>query len=240
MGIFLLHLLTFASSLFVIAPILFMVSGILTVVAAIFGLALFRRKNEVSGCFIGYAVVLFLALAMSMATTVAAFILRDSIAHRFYKTNIKSELASYATRPAIRARWDALQTEYSCCGGFNQGTGYTDWEGLEVVPLPYYAEELSQQDVFSRITSVGRNAPNPSQDQEDEFTPTLSQVPDSCCLRRYRGCGSEAFDEVPTSAGIRAAAIRLDAIDDISLESKVNYQIHFQWKDSRQRVHGCH
>ena len=42
---------------------------------------------------------------------------------RFYKTNVRSEFAAYATRPRIRARWDALQTEYSCCGGFNSGTG---------------------------------------------------------------------------------------------------------------------
>ena len=91
---------------------------------------------------------------------------------RFYKTNVRSEFAAYATRPRIRARWDALQTEYSCCGGFNSGTGtqafipclpkshtylrssisftsvlyhffpgYTDWEGLDVEPLPIYAEK---------------------------------------------------------------------------------------------------
>jgi len=29
-----------------------------------------------------------------------------------------------------------LQYEYSCCGGYNAGTGYTDWEGIPVDPQP--------------------------------------------------------------------------------------------------------
>ena len=57
--------------------------------------------------------------------------------------NLKQhELRQYATNPNIRARWDSLQREYSCCGGRNQGTGYTDWEGLDVDPLPYQALEF--------------------------------------------------------------------------------------------------
>jgi len=29
-----------------------------------------------------------------------------------------------------------LQYEYSCCGGYNAGTGYTDWEGIQTDPQP--------------------------------------------------------------------------------------------------------
>ena len=45
-GIFLLHLFTFASQLFLVVPVLLIMSGTLTIIVAIFGLSLFKRKNE--------------------------------------------------------------------------------------------------------------------------------------------------------------------------------------------------
>ena len=67
--------------------------------------------------------------------------LSNLISNVIFKSK-QHELRQYATNPNIRARWDSLQREYSCCGGRNQGTGYTDWEGLDVDPLPYQALEF--------------------------------------------------------------------------------------------------
>ena len=82
LGIWLLHLLTFATSLFLLTPALLIASGALTVVVAVFGLSLFRKKKEASGWFVGYAVVLFIALILSLTAGITSFVLRDSIAHR--------------------------------------------------------------------------------------------------------------------------------------------------------------
>jgi len=49
LGIWLLHLLTFASSLYVLTPALLIASGFLTVIVAVFRLGLFRKKKEASG-----------------------------------------------------------------------------------------------------------------------------------------------------------------------------------------------
>ena len=144
------------------------------------------------------------------------------IPSRFHDTPIQSELSAYATRPKTRARWDSLQIEYSCCGGFN--AGYKDWKGLEVEPLPIYAEEyflhskeksaldyivqilsstlssdhgkyyfptsLSEAaGVISRVArhDFGKEGGVNIESSSTNFTTTA--VPDSCCIRPYRGCG---------------------------------------------------
>lgn len=50
--------------------------------------------------------------------------------------NFRGELLAYSIDPVVRNRWDMLQYEYSCCGGYNAGTGYTDWEGVQTDPQP--------------------------------------------------------------------------------------------------------
>ena len=56
--------------------------------------------------------------------------------YRFSKTDVKAQLNGYATDPFLRSRWDTIQKEFRCCGGYNVGTGYQDWEGVSIDPLP--------------------------------------------------------------------------------------------------------
>ena len=42
----------------------------------------------------------------------------------------------------------------------------------------------------------------------DDLSPTLTGVPDTCCLRRYRGCGRDAFDDAPDTSALREVSIR--------------------------------
>ena len=70
-----------------------------------------------------YVGVLFVAMCIAVSACVTSFVLREAIAHRFSKTNVRAELVSYAIDPIVRGRWDTLQHEYSCCGGYNAGTG---------------------------------------------------------------------------------------------------------------------
>ena len=66
-------------------------SGVFTVMAAIYGLALFRRsgsQKEVSWAFWAYAGILLIAVLLAIISSVMSFMLRESIAHRFYKTDV--------------------------------------------------------------------------------------------------------------------------------------------------------
>ena len=89
-----------------------------------------------SGVFLAYASIILVALLISLSASVSSFVLREAIAHRFVKTDVTAQLKSYATNPFLRSRWDTIQREFRCCGGYNVGTGYTDWEGVSVEPLP--------------------------------------------------------------------------------------------------------
>ena len=89
-----------------------------------------------SGVFLAYASIILVALLISLTASVTSFVLRETIAHRFSKTDVKAQLNGYATDPFLRSRWDTIQKEFRCCGGYNVGTGYQDWEGVSIEPLP--------------------------------------------------------------------------------------------------------
>ena len=83
-----------------------------------------------------YASIILVALLISLTASVTSFVLRETIAHRFIKTDVTAQLNGYATDPFLRSRWDTIQKEFRCCGAKNVGTGYTDWEGVSIEPLP--------------------------------------------------------------------------------------------------------
>ena len=89
-----------------------------------------------SGVFLAYASIILVALLISLSASISSFVLREAIAHRFSKTDVTSQLKGYATDPFLRSRWDSIQREFRCCGGYNVGSGYQDWEGVSVEPLP--------------------------------------------------------------------------------------------------------
>ena len=92
--------------------------------------------SHFSGVFLAYASIILVALLISLTASVTSFVLRETIAHRFSKTDMTAQLNGYATDPFLRSRWDTIQKEFRCCGGYNVGTGYTDWEGVSIEPLP--------------------------------------------------------------------------------------------------------
>ena len=89
-----------------------------------------------SGVFLAYASIILVALLISLSASISSFVLREAIAHRFSKTDVTAQLKGYATDAFLRSRWDSIQREFRCCGGYNVGSGYTDWEGVSVEPLP--------------------------------------------------------------------------------------------------------
>ena len=148
----------FHFQLFVVVPALLITSGTLTIIVAIFGLGLFKRKYEASGVFLAYASIIGVAFLISLSASVTSFVLREAIAHRFKLTDVGAQLNLYSTDPYIRSRWDTIQREFRCCGGYKIGTGYTDWEEVSIDPLPIGASPAALN-VFGKhfmfITVVG-------------------------------------------------------------------------------------
>ena len=111
-----------------------------------------------SGVFLAYASIILVALLISLSASISSFVLREAIAHRFSKTDVTSQLKGYATDPFLRSRWDSIQREFRCCGGYNVGSGYQDWEGVSVEPLPIGANPAA---LITGKTTLNFRAKNP-------------------------------------------------------------------------------
>ena len=46
----------------------------------------------------------------------------------FLNAEVIPELTRYETESWVRYKWDTLQSEYMCCGGYGQHQGFTDWK----------------------------------------------------------------------------------------------------------------
>ena len=66
-----------------------------------------------------------LATLLSLSTAVATFLLREVVATHLPNADVAAQLRRYHRDDALRARWDALQRGYGCCGG--HGGGYNEW-----------------------------------------------------------------------------------------------------------------
>ena len=159
------HHLTFASSLFLLTPILSIVSGVASLVAALYGLLLWKQKQEASSKLRLFSLVVLVAFTLSLVTTVMAFLLREVIAYHFASTDVTAQLRRFKSDPAMAARWTALQRAYACCGG-SEEAGYRDWSGstgrVEAVPDSCCVEEYEgcgarpfiSEDAIPRVPDV--------------------------------------------------------------------------------------
>lgn len=126
LGSFLLPSLDFVSALFPAAPALLLCAGLLTCCAAAVGLSLWRqRRRERSAGFRLLAALLVLSCAACLASSCAAFLLRETIAHTFSSTRVQAQFRRFYSDASVSSRWDPLQSAYGCCGGGE--TGYFDY-----------------------------------------------------------------------------------------------------------------
>ncbi len=120
LGAFLLAQLSFVSALFSAAPILLLCAGAATCLTACAGLALWRKgraSGERSAAFRLLAVALIASCLLCLASSVVAFLLRETIAHTFGSTRVSAQLSRYDSDDSVKSRWDSLQRAYQCCGG---------------------------------------------------------------------------------------------------------------------------
>jgi hypothetical protein len=79
---------------------------------------------------------------------------------------------------------------------------YTDWEGIPIDPQP------ADGAAFAPLLSpeAGEDGPKP-------LVPTLTAVPDSCCLKATPGCGKAAFTDELTGGTVREGSLRCRCTD---------------------------
>ena len=74
---------------------------------------------------------------------------------------------------------------------------YTDWEGIPIDVQP------ADGAAFAPLLSSEGGDDSPRQ-----LVPTLTAVPDSCCLKVAPGCGRQAFTDEVTGGTVRESSLR--------------------------------
>lgn len=126
MGFYRLHMLEVVTIEFLVVPLLLVVGGVFTFLTAVFGF--YVTMKEDSCLMITYAVFMALEFFLIMAGIVASVRLIFTIQTGLFNTDVVPELNYYETDAWIRYKWDTLQREYACCGGYGYTLGYQDWK----------------------------------------------------------------------------------------------------------------
>jgi hypothetical protein len=77
---------------------------------------------------ITYAVFLAIQFLLLIAAVITAVRLTFDIQTGVFDADVIPELSMYETDPYVRYKWDTLQREFSCCGGYGYTLGYIDWK----------------------------------------------------------------------------------------------------------------
>ncbi len=89
---------------------------------------MFRRCNLIL-----YSMLMMIIFVVQLAGIFAAMELRSIITRNEYQNqNVNAYLNDYKANSATRARWDALQKEFNCCGGVGFNDGYTAWRNADI------------------------------------------------------------------------------------------------------------
>jgi len=76
-----------------------------------------------------YAVLLSLSFFVILTGIVCSVrLLFDIQTGGLFDGDVIPELTMYESDPWVRYKWDTLQREFSCCGGYGYTLGYTDWK----------------------------------------------------------------------------------------------------------------
>lgn len=118
-----LDMLDFVASWFYVVPYLMMVLGSGCFIVALYGSVVGALGSR---CHLYlYAGLMVLFFVLQLAAIFAAMELRGVINRAEYVSiDILADLADYEADYATRAKWDALQREFHCCGGINFNDGF--------------------------------------------------------------------------------------------------------------------
>ena len=126
MGFYRIQMLEVITIDFVIVPTVLTGGGILTLLIAVFGLLAITREDH---CLtIAYSVLVGVNVLILLGGIISSVRLLFDIQVGFLNADVIPELSSYETNSWVQYKWDTIQREFTCCGGYGYAQGYTDWK----------------------------------------------------------------------------------------------------------------
>ena len=126
MGFYRIHMLEVITVDFLIVPTILTGGGVFTFILSMFGMLSIARED--SCLLVTYSVLMSLDVLLLLAGIVSSVRLLFDIQVGFLNGDVIPELSSYETDSWVRYKWDTIQREFTCCGGYGYAQGYTDWK----------------------------------------------------------------------------------------------------------------
>ena len=127
LGSYNLHLLTVASSHFLITPVLLVISSALHVGLSIILVVWILRKP--SAIIKVSSIILVIMIIFHLVVTSLSVYLLVTMDNSVAKINMGEQLEAAVSDEAVMAAWADLQTRHQCCGGRGHA-GHEDWPRL--------------------------------------------------------------------------------------------------------------
>jgi len=126
MGFYRVQMLEVITVDFIIVPTVLTGGGIFTLIVSIFGLIAVAREDTC--LLLSFSLMVAVDFCILMAGIISSVRLLFDIQIGFLDADVMSELSAYETDSWVRYKWDTIQTEFTCCGGYGYAQGYTDWK----------------------------------------------------------------------------------------------------------------
>ncbi len=121
--------LGFWSDYFWVAPYLMIVLGVYTFLVTVFGFLISGTENR--ALLVIYAALLAAAFLVQLISIFTCLELRNQIElSGTYTHAMNEELAQYGDDDSITAKWDDLQRNMHCCGGFGHNVGWINYKNV--------------------------------------------------------------------------------------------------------------
>jgi len=126
MGFYRVQMLEVITVDFLIVPTVLTGGGLLTLLISLFGFMAVAREDT---CWlVAYSVMVGFDFCILLAGIISSVRLLIDIQIGFLDSDVMTELSSYETSAWTRYKWDTIQTEFMCCGGYGYTQGYMDWK----------------------------------------------------------------------------------------------------------------
>jgi len=126
MGFYRLQMLEVITLDFLIVPLVLTIGGVLTLLISIFGLFAVAREDPC--LLLAYSIFVVIDFLILLTGIISSVRLLFDIQVGFLNADVIPELSSYETDSWVRYKWDTIQREFTCCGGYGYAQGYTDWK----------------------------------------------------------------------------------------------------------------